>query len=166
LQIAFDYKLIRFNFKFKSQATTLTLKYTIMKKIFILFCLTLGLLTAPCFFPESTQISVSANDKPVMSEMELEGSLATSHPRSLFKPIQAFLVDQTHIEIKFFATLGNLDILVYDALGNEVYRDNIDALAGNTNIVYLTGWSAGNYKVKIVNTVNACYAEGNFTITN
>ena len=140
-----------------------------MKKIFILFCLTLGLLVTPCFFSEGVTIQASNNGSKgrEMSEIELEGSLIPSRPRSLVdKSLQVFLVDNMQLEVKFFYTLGNLDILVYDALGNEVYRDNIDALAGNTNIVYLTGWSAGDYKVKIVNTVNACYAEGNFTITD
>jgi len=106
-----------------------------MKKIFLL------LLVFCC----SLATSMKAD------EVDLSENLNSISSRSLLKPVQAFINDQT-IEVDFNSTVGTVVVSIYDEMGNVVYQQSVNGVAGQRLLIDAFFFNAGNYTFEIQNS--------------
>jgi len=84
-------------------------------------------------------------------EIDLNGDLPPDRLRSLIKPVQAFIIDQS-IEVDFNASsLGIIDLSIYDDAGNVVYQQTVNATAGQQLFIDISSFDAGGYTIAFVN---------------
>ena len=84
-------------------------------------------------------------------EIDLNGDLPPDRLRSLIKPVQAFIIDQS-VEVDFNASsLGTIDLSIYDESGNVVYQQTVNATAGQQLFIDISSFDAGGYTIAFVN---------------
>jgi len=84
-------------------------------------------------------------------EVGLSGNYPTDNSRSLIRPIQAFINDQT-IEVDFNSTVGTVVVSIYDETGNAVYQESVNGAAGQQLLIDVSSFAAGNYTIEIQNS--------------
>jgi len=97
------------------------------------------------------------------SEIDLLGDFASTSTRSLLKPIQAFITDQS-IEVDFNSTVGTLVVTIYDEVGNIVYLQSVNGTAGEQLLIDSSDWGEGRYHISFTNSLGGCIS-GDFDIS-
>lgn len=127
-----------------------------MKKtcLFILFFCCFSMLSIP----------VSSTNRDIAEEIDLMGNLTTTQQRSFINPpVQAFIHRQQFLEVDFNATLGSIDVFIYDERGNAVYQQSVTAYAGQQILIDTAFFNQGNYSIKFTNSQGRS-SEGTFEI--
>ena len=125
-----------------------------MKKIYLF------MLLSCCFLMAS--IAMNAKSSDTAKEIDLSGDLETGKQRSLIKPIQVFIIEQS-IEVDFNVGLGTIDVSIYDETGNAVYQQSVTTYAGQRIFIDITSFNPGEYTIGFIDSQGK-YLEGNFEI--
>lgn len=94
-------------------------------------------------------------------EIDVSGSYLAGSTRSLIKPIQAFISNQS-LEVDFNSTVETIVISIYDENGNIVYQQSENATAGQKLLIDISTFDAGNYTIEFENSQTNM--SGNFEI--
>jgi len=121
----------------------------IMKRFFLFSLFFCCLLSTSVFTLVGETIANKSYDTE--REIDLSGDLASDRLRSLIKPVQAFITNQSSIEVYFNATLGAIDVSIYDDAGNVVYQQSVNATAGQQLLIDISNFDAGEYTIAFVN---------------
>ena len=121
-----------------------------MKRIF-LFSLFFCCLLSTSVFTAIGETIVNKNCDTA-KEIDLNGDLPPDKQRSLslVQPIQAFIINQS-IEVDFNASVGAIDLSIYDESGNVVYQQTVNATAGQQLFIDISSFDAGGYTIAFVN---------------
>ena len=124
--------------------------YFFMKRIFLFSLFFCCLLTTSVFTLMGETIANKSFDTE--REIDLSGNLSPVKQRSLslVQPIQAFIINQS-IEVDFNASVGVIDLSIYDETGNAVYQQTVNASAGQQLFIDISSFDAGEYTIAFVN---------------
>ena len=101
-----------------------------------------------CFSMTPTAMNMESCD--TKEELDLSGNLETGKQRSLIKPVQAFISDQS-IEVDFNAGLGIIEVSVYDETENMVYQQSVMTFAGQVVTIDISSFDQGKYTIQLMN---------------
>src|SRR5215475_9608309 len=109
-----------------------------MKKIYLF------LLFLVCLLSTSAIGEAMTNKSNGAGEIDLSGDYPATKSRSLLKPIQVFIAEQS-IKVNFNDVLGTIDVSVYDEAGNAVYQQSVNTYAGQQLFIDISSFHSGKY---------------------
>jgi len=131
-----------------------------MKKLFELLIVTgIYFLAVPVCMSATSSTQTTDDDT---QGIDFNGDLNLNLQRSLINPIEAF-VTEACIEVNFNASLGNLSLSIEDEWGNVVYRQAVNASAGQALFIDIGSFEQGFYTIEFT-TGQGQYLAGDFEI--
>jgi len=113
-----------------------------------------------CFTMTTTAMNAESSVTP--EEIDLSGNLQTDRQRTLIKPVQAFIFEQS-IEVDFNAGLGTVNVSIYDESGNAVFQQSVMTYAGQVVYIDISSFDLGEYTLEFINSQEQ-YLYGTFVI--
>ncbi len=116
-----------------------------MKKNILICCAFLCVMITDAVPPSYSVNNVGSE------EIKLRGSLQPNGPRSVIRPIQAF-IGTSELNIDFLHDVGDIDVVVYDGAGNVVYQKTVNTLTEDHLSINISVWNPGNYEIRFINS--------------
>jgi len=114
--------------------------------LFIVFC---GLLSTPEIIGET----IANKSCDTAKKIDLKGNFPAAKSRSLVEPIQAFVTNQSSIEVDFHSSLlGTIVLSIYDKAGNVVFQQSVDTNEERLLLIDITSFDAGEYTIEFINS--------------
>ena len=130
-----------------------------MRRIIIF---TLCLVLANITFINSSAETSELLDSKGPSKITMKGTLFSIPLRSVTSPIEVSQ-DDNNIYVNFLCNLGNLNIVVLNPNGTQIYQKTVNATNGSSLTISTGLWPTGDYTIQISDTQGG-FMEGVFTV--